>query len=236
MAAWDYGRADYAIATGTGSCVTVAQAVCHAEIELSVAVRMQSVGSTGFVVILGSWVCNRWRKKWFIRSFLLGGCMGLYGRADYAIATGTGSCVEVAQAVCHAAIELSVAVWMQSVGSTGFVVILGSWVRNRWQKKWFIRSFLLGGCMGLWEGRLCNSYGYGKLRWSGSGCVCHAEIEVSVAIRMQSVGSTGFVVILGSWFRNRWQQKWFIRSFLLGGGMGLWEGRLCNSYGYGKLR
>ena len=54
VAAWDYGKADYAIATGTGSCVKVAQAVCHAEIELSVAVRMQSVGGTGFVVILGS--------------------------------------------------------------------------------------------------------------------------------------------------------------------------------------
>ena len=121
-----YGRADYAIATGTGSCVEVAQVVCHAEIELSVAVRMRSVGSTCFVVILGSRSCNRWRKKWFLRSFLLGGCMGLYGREDYAIATGTGSCVKVAQVVWHAEIELSVAVRMQGVGSTCFMVILGS--------------------------------------------------------------------------------------------------------------
>ena len=71
--------------------------------------------------------------------------------------------LSVAQGVCHAEIALSVAVRMQRVGSTGCVVVLGSRFCNRWRKKWLSRFFLLGDCMGLWEGGLCDRYGVDKM-------------------------------------------------------------------------
>ena len=65
--------------------------------------------------------------------------------------------------------------------------------------------------MGLWEGRLCNSYGY--------------------------VWVQGFFLWSILWIAlcRGFCKRWLIgasRFFLLCGRMGLWEGRLCNNYGY----
>ena len=85
-------------------------------------------------------------------------------------------------------------------------------------KKWFIRSFLPCGCMGLWEGRLCNSYGY---VWAQRFCNSYGYVWVQGFLlcimrdeKHPRRSECRVWAALASWldfcrgFCNRWLKKW----------------------------
>ena len=167
---------------------------------------MHGVGSTGFVIVLGSWFCNRWLKKWL-----------------------------QSRGVSNAFALPWVMPWLQPVvGSSWFAVVVNS-ARGGW-KIGSSRSFPPCGWMGVWKGWFCSGLIATGMLWVQWVLMCvvrnWTHPRRSKCMVLAALASWR---VLGSWFCNMWLKKWFISvlsALWLNGTMGGKIMSWFNSYGH----